>query len=149
MDLFSIDHMPTVKSAMTPFPYYVLVSDPITRAESLMVEHDVHHLPVRDGDALVGVLTKLDLDHAVNPAVPKSERAQIRVGSICRYEPYEVDADMLLVDVLDGMAERHIRSAIVVRGGKLVGIFSAVDACRILGEALRRHFPSPGPDEVA
>ena len=41
MNLFSIDHMPTVKSAMTPFPYFVMVSDPITRAEHMMAEHDV------------------------------------------------------------------------------------------------------------
>jgi CBS domain-containing protein len=47
------------------------------------------------------------------------------------------------------MAERHLGSALVTRGGKLVGIFTTTDACRALARLLREQHPYDGPDEVA
>jgi hypothetical protein len=47
------------------------------------------------------------------------------------------------------MARRHIGSAIVMRRGKLAGIFTAVDACRILSEYLDALFPSSGGNAAA
>jgi CBS domain-containing protein len=39
------------------------------------------------------------------------------------------------------MAKRRIGSVIVQRQGKLAGILSAIDVCRILGEYLDAIFP--------
>jgi len=39
------------------------------------------------------------------------------------------------------MAKRRIGSVIVQRQGKLAGILSAIDVCRILGEYLESMFP--------
>jgi CBS domain-containing protein len=36
------------------------------------------------------------------------------------------------------MAQRQVGSAIVVDGKRLVGIFTATDACRVLGEVLAK-----------
>jgi hypothetical protein len=47
------------------------------------------------------------------------------------------------------MAERHIGSAIVTKAGKLVGMFTSMDACRSFGGYLRDHFPHPTDDEAA
>ena len=47
------------------------------------------------------------------------------------------------------MAERHIGSALVTRGGKLVGIFTTTDACRALARVLHEQHPDPGPDQLA
>jgi acetoin utilization protein AcuB len=65
-------------------------------------------------------------------------------------DPYIVDLHEPLDNVLITMAERHIGSAIVTRAGKLVGMFTAVDACRCFGTFLREHFPRvEGDDDVA
>jgi hypothetical protein len=45
--------------------------------------------------------------------------------------------------------DRHIGSALVTRNGRLVGIFTAADACRILCGHLRALFPRPAGDAVA
>jgi hypothetical protein len=39
------------------------------------------------------------------------------------------------------MAKRRIGSVLVQRKGKLAGILSAIDVCRILGEYLEMLFP--------
>jgi CBS domain-containing protein len=50
-----------------------------------------------------------------------------------------------LDEVTSEMATRHVGSAVVLRHGKLAGIFSTVDACRLLAEFLRDRF-SEGPE---
>jgi hypothetical protein len=46
------------------------------------------------------------------------------------------------------MAERHIGSALVVKGEKLAGIFTATDAFRGFAQLLRTHYtPSPNDDD--
>ena len=53
-------------------------------------------------------------------------------------DPYVVDVGAPLDEVLLAMAERHIGSALVTRGGRLAGILTATDACRAFGETLRQ-----------
>jgi CBS domain-containing protein len=60
---------------------------------------------------------------------------------------FAVDIESRLEDVLLLMAERQLGSARVTRHGKLVGIFTATDACRCFGEYLRDL--RPGEDEPA
>ena len=54
-----------------------------------------------------------------------------------RADIYAVERDEPLDRVLAEMAERHIGSAVVTDGGKLVGVFTATDACRYFAEYLR------------
>jgi hypothetical protein len=42
-----------------------------------------------------------------------------------------------------------VPAALVVRRGKLVGIFTFTDACRILAGWLRARFPEPESDGAA
>jgi acetoin utilization protein AcuB len=71
------------------------------------------------------------------------------VRDVYQPESYVVDAGERLEDVASTMAERHVGSALVTRGGKLVGIFTTTDACRALCRVLREKHPDPGPDQVA
>jgi CBS domain-containing protein len=62
-----MDHIPSIGSVMSPLPHVVHVDDSLRAARGLMVEHGVRHLPVKDDDALVGVLTDRDLKRALDP----------------------------------------------------------------------------------
>ena len=62
-----MDHIPSMRSVMTPFPYFVEAGDSLLVARTLMVRHEVRHLPVKEGDRLVGVLTDRDLKRALDP----------------------------------------------------------------------------------
>jgi acetoin utilization protein AcuB len=142
------ERIPTVKWAMTPFPWFIQAEDRLARAKQVMVEQDIRHLPVtRDGE-LVGVVTERDIQLAESITPEQSKREALTVEDLSVLDPYVVDIGDRLDHVLIEMAERRIGSALVTRQGKLAGIFTVTDACRVFGEFLRSMFPE-GPDEAA
>ena len=56
--------------------------------------------------------------------------------------PYVVDAGEALDKVVSSMAKQEIGSAVVTQEGKLAGILTTTDVCRVLGEVLREHYPA-------
>ena len=149
MDLWKTDRMPTIKSVMTPFPYTVQIDDPLTRAEEIMRKHGVRHVPVEEEERLVGIATHRDLALLVNRALDELSRSKIRVRQICVRDPYVVDLNEPLDRVVLEMAARHLGSALVVREGRLAGIFTVTDACEVLGEILRARFRPPHGHDAA
>ena len=138
---------PSLKTAMTPFPYAIPLDATLTEAGRLMNAHNVHHLPVTGDDhEIVGILSGQDL-MAMSKGKRRGHRIQVR--DVCVTDVYIVDLDEPINNVVLTMAERHIGSAIVTRQGKLAGIFTWVDACRCFGEYLRAKMPSAGGDDVA
>ncbi len=142
-------HLPTLKTLMTPFPYAVDIEASLAQAQGMMTEHAIRHLPVTEDGHLVGVLTERDIHHSRHEQ--GSDRAQDdrRVRDVYVHEAYVVDLAERLDTVLLQMATRHIGSALVVRHGKLAGIFTAMDACQGFGEYLRIHLPPRPEDEAA
>ena len=140
---------PQILAYMTPFPYSIDVGAPLAEARTFLRERQIHHLPVtRDGD-LAGILTDRDIKLALGPDLDSPPERELSVRDVFQPESYVVDAGDLLEDVAAAMAERHIGSALVTRGGKLVGIFTTTDACRALARVLRDQHPEPGPDQPA
>ena len=134
-------------AVMTPFPFYVDVSDSLLRAPDLMREHEVRHLPVVKNHALLGILTDRDLKRALDPDLGLPSKDELFVRDIYRPDPYVVDDHASLDDVLEHMATQHLGSALVTKHGRLAGIFTSTDACRVYCEQLRRIFPkSMGSD---
>jgi len=139
----------TVQTVMTPFPHAVDADAPLRQARQMMLEHDVRHLPVKRGPKLVGVLSDRDLKRALDPALGLPPGSELFVEDAMVHDPYVVETTERLDNVLYEMADSHIGSALVVKGAKLVGIFTATDACRAFGEHLRGEHPLPSGDEVA
>jgi acetoin utilization protein AcuB len=136
--------MPPVAAAMTAFPYHVRVDDPIAEVERLMLEHGIRHVPVQDGGRVIGVISERDLHRFVRPALPERDRERIRARDVLVPDPYVVEMNAPLDEVLAEMARRQIGSAIVVRHQRLAGILSVTDVCRVLAEILRQRFPRGG-----
>ena len=138
---------PHLASAMTPFPYSIACDASLDDALRLMQEHNVRHLPVTEGRTVVGVLADRDLRAALQGRT--QDASDLKVKDLYVADPYVVSLDEPLDAVLLTMAERHIGSAIVTRGGRLAGMFTTVDACRCFGEYLREHFPPVGGNDAA
>ncbi|MDH3743603.1 MAG: CBS domain-containing protein [Acidobacteriota bacterium] len=139
--------IPGVKSVMTPFPYSIGIDEPLDRAIEMMHQHDFRHLPVMKKGELVGVLSEPLLRQVTDRAEgsdPAATVSDIRVN-----EAFIVELDERLDRVVLAMAERHLDSALVVKDGRLAGIFTTTDACRYLGEILRAEFPGYNGNEVA
>ena len=134
--------MPVVGAVMTSFPYSVEADDTATKMERMMDQHNIRHLPVQQNGKVIGIVSERDLHHSVSRSSPEEEKDKIRARDIMVPEPYIVPFRAPLNDVVFEMAKRRIGSVIVQRQGKLAGILSAIDVCRILGEYLDTLFPT-------
>ena len=138
--------MPRIKAVMTPFPRSLGPEDSLETARRLMAEHRIRYLPVMVDGRPAGVITDQDVRRAAAAAGPE-ERP--RVGDLELSEACEVDLSAPLDLVLSEMAGRSLDAALVLKGGKLVGIFTATDACHAFAEFLRREAPSPDGESAA
>jgi CBS domain-containing protein len=142
-----MDHIPSIRSVMTPFPYFVEAGDSLLVARALMVRHEVRHLPVKEGNELVGVLTDRDLKRVLDPDLGLAPKDELFVRDVFLPDAYTVDTSEPLDRVLEEMGKRHIGSVLVTSHGRLAGIFTASDACRVLCGHLRALVPPrPGND---
>lgn len=141
--------IPSIKSVMTPFPYSVEAEDTIATAVRFMEEHDIHHLPVTEHREIVGVLSERDIRLVLGSDRDAAARSELKVRDVCIAEPYAVDLNEPIDNVLFAMAQRHIGSVLVTRKGQLAGVFTASDVCRSFGEFLRDHFHPGGGGDAA
>ena len=152
LELEHMHHMPTIKLVMTPFPFFVEIDASISDARAMMREHDIHHLPVMEDGALIGVLSEREvrlLEASRRGAGDGVRVGDVRVGDVCVRDVYTVDVDTPLDEVLRALAESHVGSALVLKNAKLVGIMTASDVCRVLAEVLQHRFPAPPEGDAA
>ncbi len=141
--------MPIVGAVMTSFPYFVESGDPLGRLEKLMDERGIRHLPVQETGKLVGIVSERDLHHRLPRSLPPEEKSRLHARDVMVADPYVVAFNTPLSEVVTQMGRRHIGSAIVTRRGKLAGILSAMDVCRIFAEYLDNQFGVIGGSDVA
>jgi CBS domain-containing protein len=128
--------IPTVEAVMTSLPLSIGVDDRVLEARELMAEHDIRHLPVTEDGRLVGVVSQRDIALALDPELDVPFHEELRVGTVCSLDAYLVEPETPLDAVVAEMARRRIGSALVARRGRLLGILTATDACRLLADAL-------------
>lgn len=133
--------MPVVGAVMTSFPYFVEPDDTAAKMERMMDQHGIRHLPVQQKGKVIGIVSERDLHHYVKRSSPQEEKDKIHARHIMVRDPYVVPFRAPLNEVVFEMAKRRIGSVLVQRQGKLAGILSAIDVCRILGEYLEMLFP--------
>lgn len=133
--------MPIVGSVMTSFPYFVEGEDTAAKMERMMDEYNIRHLPVQENGKVIGIVSERDLHHHIKREAAEAEKDRIQARHIMVPHPYIVPFRAPLNDVVFEMAKRRIGSVIVQRQGKLAGILSAIDVCRILGEYLESMYP--------
>jgi acetoin utilization protein AcuB len=141
--------LPQILAFMTPFPYSIDIAAPLAEAHAFLRDRHIRHLPVTEHGELAGILTDRDIKLALGPDLDSPPERELVVRDVYQPDSYVVEADALLEDVAAVMARRHVGSALVTRGGKLVGIFTTTDACRALAKVLRDQHPEPGPDVPA
>lgn len=144
-----MNRIPHIKAVMTTFPHYIETDETLDAARAMMTELGIRHLPVMDHARLVGVISEREVDLAQDTVSATASAQEVTVGEIARHGVYIVELTEPLDIVLAHMAREHLDCALVVREGKLAGIFTATDATRRFGELLRNLFPRGGGDEAA
>lgn len=134
---------PSIQHYMTASPRFIGADETVFRARQLMQAFSLRHLPVLDGERLVGVVTERDIRMLEGSG---ASTTTARVREAMTPEPYSVDVHAPVAKVAQVMADRKIGAAIVTDNGKVVGIFSAVDALRLLAEIFDEYFSAPTSD---
>jgi acetoin utilization protein AcuB len=126
----------TVRGFMTASPLTVSDDEPIAHAAALMGEHGIRHLPVVCGEHLVGVVSERDL--ALIAALGRIDPERMSVGEAMSRAVYQTSPETSLEWLASEMAVRKQDLAVVVEAGRVVGVFTSVDAERALESLLAR-----------
>jgi acetoin utilization protein AcuB len=128
---------------MTPDPITVEEDASMKDAILLLRMHHIRHLPVAVGKLLVGLVTDRDIKRAspsILAGIDKAEFEQFMedtpVSRIMTREPFTVTADTPLAEAIQILVDRKFGSLPVVDGKEIVGIFTEIDALKLLLEQL-------------
>ena len=114
-------------------------------AERLFERYGFNCLPVHHGEALLGVLTKLDLLRAIHAHADDEASYDAIIGqevqSVMTRDPLTVDPRTPVTEVLRLLVETRYKSLPVVIGALLIGVVAREDVTR----AVRRAAADPGP----
>ena len=127
--------IPMIQKYMTTCPETIGQDQPMSTAHQVMREHDIRHLPVLAGGHIVGIVSDRDL--SLMETLKDVDPKKVTVEEAMSRDPYVVGPDAPLDDVLREMASRKYGSTVVADRGKVVGIFTTVDACAAFAELLR------------
>ena len=119
---------------MRPCPVALTRRHTLAEAHGIMRAHKIRHLPVVEAGRVIGVVTQSDLRllESLEPIDPRT----VEVDDAMTRDPYMVEADRPLADVIAEMWSRRIGSALIAEGGAVIGIFTSVDALAVLAHLL-------------
>jgi acetoin utilization protein AcuB len=119
---------------MTPGPYSIGQEQTLAQAHKLMREHRIRHLPVLHAGKLVGVLTDRDL-HLIE-TLRDVDPEKVTVEEAMSPLVYTVSPKALLDEVVREMSAHKYGCAVIEDNGKVVGVFTTVDAMRAFADLL-------------
>lgn len=126
--------IPTVRKYMTTAPHTIGYDQSLVKAEQMMNEFRIRHLPVLNGGKLVGILT--DRDVKLVESFKDVDPTKVKVEEAFTPEPYITSPEASLADVCAQMAAHRYGCVLVCDNQKLVGIFTWVDALKAFDELL-------------
>ena len=123
---------------MTHAPWTISRSGTLAEARRMMFDHDIRHLPVLEAGKLVGVVSQRDI--FLVESLPGVASDTVKVDAAMAPEPFQVSSDASVLEVIDQMIDRKLGSVLICEGDEVIGVFTTIDAMRLLAEGLRGQF---------
>ena len=123
-----------IEEVMTPQPVTIGRTETLATAHELMRENEVRHLPVLEHGELVGVVTQRNL--YLLETIAGVDLREDSVDDAMSNDAYAVQPDAPLDVVTAHMAAHRYGCAVVIERGRVIGIFTATDALRVLAGTL-------------
>jgi len=127
-----------VEEAMTRSVVTLTPDETLRDALILLRSNRVRHLPVVEGEKVVGIVTDRDVKRATPSVLSGVERdeydrvlATTKVSQFMTREPITVAPKSGLRAAVEIFIERKVGSLLVVEGGQLVGILTEIDVFRV------------------
>ena len=130
----------SVSTIMTSNVVKLNLSDSLTKAESLFKKHNIRHIPVVNGDAIVGMLSYTDLlrisfvDAAFDDeeVVDSTVYNMFTVQQVMAKNLVKVDSETTIKEVAEILAKKEFHALPVVANDVLVGIVTTTDLIKYL-----------------
>ncbi|MEZ4382255.1 MAG: CBS domain-containing protein [Nannocystaceae bacterium] len=119
-----------VRDVMSTSPVSIPHDLTLEDAAQRMFEHGIRHLPVLEGGHVVGLVSARDI--AMLDSIPNVDRAKVSIEQAMTQGAHICAPDEPLVDLIKVMVDQKKGSAVVMEGGKLVGIVTTIDALALL-----------------
>lgn len=131
----TVPRSPTLRRYMTPGPHTIARNRSLSAARLVMLDEGVRHLPVLESGRVVGVLSERDL--LLVESLPGVNPTDVRVEEAMVEDVFTAGPDAPLVAVVRTMIARKLGSAVIIDDdGRVVGVFTTVDALRALRDLL-------------
>lgn len=122
-----------IANVMTGAPITITPTTSISDARALFERHPIHHLPVVENGRAVGMVSEREIGIAeaifgASKTTPAAHVALLLGNGQLRV----VRPAALLADVVEEMMREHRDAVLIAEDGVLAGIFTLVDACRLL-----------------
>ncbi|NQT89133.1 CBS domain-containing protein [bacterium] len=120
----------------------IQADETVQQAVAICAAAHIRHLPVLEGEELIGIITQNDIRHATpSPIGEAGEEANhaflaTPVRRVMKRAPITASPNQKLRDVVHLMVENKIGAVPVVSAGRLVGIVSELDVMRCLLQIL-------------
>lgn len=129
-----------VTHVMTKDPVAIPRNAAVSEARRLLQDKDIHHLPVVDGDRLVGILTSTDLLRISFGEFGNQDGRSLdaildhtySIPDVMNQNPISIESSGTIRDAAQLLATGDFHSVPVVSDGKLVGIVTSSDLIRYL-----------------
>jgi acetoin utilization protein AcuB len=125
----------TVGNYMSASPHSIGADQTLALAHSMMKKHGIRHLPVLSAGKITGILSDRDLRFI--ESFRDVDPNKVKVDQAMSLEVYTVEPSARLATVAAQMAEQKVGSAVVMRGGEVVGVLTTTDLLRALADVLR------------
>lgn len=111
-------------------PYLVTVNAEYDLPEvmTIMKEAGIRHVPVVNDGKPIGIISDRDLKVFYD----KEFAAKFKASDIMIKDPFTVDEDCDLREVVDLLLEKKVGSCLVQKNDRITGIFTLIDALRTL-----------------
>jgi CBS domain-containing protein len=118
--------------------------DPVSKVRQLAAEHGVHHIPVVNGDQLVGIISWSDiLRVSFGDTFGTDQRAvdatldhTFTIEGLMQKNPVTLPETATVREAAEILARGTFHSVLVVHGTKLVGVVTSTDLIKYLLEQL-------------
>jgi acetoin utilization protein AcuB len=117
--------------------FTVRPTDTASAAHRIMRDQRLHHLPVVDGERVVGIVSQRDLH--IMETLPGADPDSLLVEDAMSRELLMVKADTPLDEVCRLMTTHAAGSVLVVGAGGMLGIFTTSDALLAIPRLVHAH----------
>ncbi len=131
-----------ISKVMSRSPICVHEGEPVSKVKQLIEEHGIHHVPVVNGERLIGIISWSDLLRVSFGEFGNQDARQLdsildhtyTVTGLMASNPKSLEHTGTVRDAARILSEGNFHALPIVEGEKLVGIVTSTDLISFLAE---------------